>query len=88
MPIKGRDRKAKPSDVYRAYHERPDQPKPDRHETFKNYLSRLGDEDPFLEMVIKMGYGEPTRLEYLRRLDEIAEQLYSLRDELNALWPR
>jgi hypothetical protein len=88
MPVVGRHKKAKVADVYKAYMERPDRPVPGPHEKFSDYRKRLPDEDPFWEMVVKMGYGEPTRMEYLRRLGEIAELLYSLRDELDAAWPR
>ena len=90
MPIIGRHRKAKPKDVFEALKDRLDTAtRPGRHESFAEYLVRCVPEphDPVLVMLIELGRDEPSRLEYLQRLAEVRESLYSVTDELNTLWP-
>lgn len=89
MPVKGRQRKAKPFDVFLAYAEHPLHPSPSKHETFKGFVERLdGNSDNFLRMLIEEGYGEPSRQEYIRRLDDLSESLNRLRSKLFSMWPK
>ncbi len=41
MPIVGRNRKARPTDVVKAYREKPAHPKPRQGETFRQFFERL-----------------------------------------------
>lgn len=89
MPIKGRNRRAKPAAVYAGL--KPDvpyYPKPGRTETFAAYAKRLaGAHDPVLEMLTALGFGEPSQHKYLSRLSEVREILYRLDTYLFRKWP-
>lgn len=94
MGIKGRNRKARPLDVYKALTSPRDtgwppqpHPKPGAKETFKDFGVRLeGSQDYVLELLTKLGWGEPTQAEYLRRLSELRALLGTLDFNLHDLY--
>ncbi len=88
MPRKGRDRLARPRDVYEGLKpDVPSHPVPGRAETFQQYEGRLDDAtDPLLVMLIKDGYGTPSQREYLLRLGASIEVLNRLRAHLHKTW--
>jgi hypothetical protein len=89
MPKIGRERKAKVAKVFKAFLEETPCPAPTPHESFTSYEKRISTfDDPFLKMLVAEGYGEPSQQEYLRRLSDIADMLYQVRNELEAMWPK
>lgn len=81
MPIVGLNRKAKPIHIYEAI-DYGDWPKPSKHETFSSFLNRVSDDEYITKILMRIGYGEPTRGEYERRLDDLRDEFHRIYNRL------